>query len=62
LIKWYGLIEPANNECYEKAGFTNITSGDSGALPGSDISTNGVACEGKIQTSLLNGWNQLHQL
>jgi choline dehydrogenase-like flavoprotein len=47
---------------YEKAGFNNIQVEDSGALPGSDIHEMGGVRMGRDpKTSLLNGYNQLHE-
>lgn len=49
-------------EMFEKAGFTNISANDSKSPPGSDIhEMGGVRMGHDRDTSLLNGWNQLHQ-
>jgi choline dehydrogenase-like flavoprotein len=49
-------------EMYEKAGFKNIRTYDSNRTPGLDIHEMGGVRMGKDpKTSLLNGWNQLHQ-
>jgi choline dehydrogenase-like flavoprotein len=46
---------------YEKAGFTDIKVTDSKQAPGLDIHEMGGVRMGKDKkTSLLNGWNQLH--
>ena len=48
-------------EMYEKAGFTDIKVTDSKQAPGLDIHEMGGVRMGKNKkTSLLNGWNQLH--
>ena len=48
-------------EMYSAAGFTNITTSDSGQAPGLDIHEMGGVRMGKdAKTSLLNKWNQLH--
>ena len=48
-------------EMYEKAGFTDIKATDSKQAPGLDIHEMGGVRMGKDKkTSLLNGWNQLH--
>jgi len=48
-------------EMYEKAGFTDIKTTDSKQAPGLDIHEMGGVRMGKDKkTSLLNGWNQLH--
>jgi choline dehydrogenase-like flavoprotein len=49
-------------EMFEHAGFTDITANDSKSPPGADIHEMGGVRMGKDpKTSLLNGWNQLHQ-
>jgi choline dehydrogenase-like flavoprotein len=49
-------------EMFERAGFTDITANDSKSPPGADIHEMGGVRMGRDQkTSLLNGWNQLHQ-
>jgi choline dehydrogenase-like flavoprotein len=48
-------------EMYEKAGFSNIKATDSRQAPGLDIHEMGGVRMGRDKkTSLLNGWNQLH--
>ncbi|MDQ0108355.1 choline dehydrogenase-like flavoprotein [Chitinophaga terrae (ex Kim and Jung 2007)] len=48
-------------EMYTKAGFTNISTGDSKQAPGLDIHEMGGARMGKDpKTSILNEWNQMH--
>lgn len=48
-------------EMYEKAGFTEITTSDTGQAPGLDIhEMGGVRMGHDPETSLLNKWNQLH--
>jgi choline dehydrogenase-like flavoprotein len=48
-------------EMYEKAGFTNIKTRDTGQAPGLDIHEMGGVRMGRDpKTSLLNKWNQLH--
>ncbi len=48
-------------EMYTKAGFTDITTQDSGQAPGLDIHEMGGVRMGKdLKTSMLNQWNQLH--
>jgi choline dehydrogenase-like flavoprotein len=48
-------------EMFEKAGFTDIKATDSKQAPGLDIHEMGGVRMGKDKkTSLLNGWNQLH--
>lgn len=48
-------------EMYTKAGFTNIKATDSKQAPGLDIHEMGGVRMGRDpKTSLLNGWNQLH--
>lgn len=50
-------------EMYTKAGFTNIRTGDSKQAPGLDIHEMGGARMGKDpKTSVLNKWNQLHDV
>lgn len=50
-------------EMYEKAGFTNIQWSDSKQAPGLDIHEMGGVRMGKDpKTSLLNKWNQMHQV
>jgi choline dehydrogenase-like flavoprotein len=49
-------------EMFERAGFTDITVNDSKSPPGADIHEMGGVRMGKDpKTSMLNGWNQLHQ-
>lgn len=49
-------------EMYTKAGFKNIRTYDSNRTPGLDIhEMGGVRMGHDPKTSLLNGWNQLHQ-
>ncbi|HTE32886.1 MAG TPA: GMC family oxidoreductase [Chryseolinea sp.] len=51
-----------SQEMFEKAGFINIKVSDSKSPPGSDIhEMGGVRMGLDPKTSLLNGWNQLHQ-
>ncbi|MEP7268242.1 MAG: GMC family oxidoreductase [Saprospiraceae bacterium] len=51
-----------SKEMFAKAGFTNITAVDTKSPPGSDIHEMGGMRMGRDpKTSLLNGWNQLHQ-
>jgi choline dehydrogenase-like flavoprotein len=46
---------------YEKAGFTNIQTKDTGQAPGLDIhEMGGVRMGHAPNTSMLNQWNQLH--
>ena len=46
---------------FEKAGFVNITAGDSKSPPGADIHEMGGIRMGRDpKTSMLNDWNQLH--
>lgn len=48
-------------EMYTKAGFTNITTGDSKQAPGLDIhEMGGVRMGNDPKTSMLNKWNQMH--
>ncbi|MCB0846746.1 MAG: GMC family oxidoreductase, partial [Bacteroidetes bacterium] len=48
-------------DMFEKAGFTNIRTGDNGRVPGNDIhEMGGVRMGNNPETSLLNKWNQLH--
>lgn len=48
-------------EMYTKAGFTNISTGDSKQAPGLDIHEMGGARMGNDpKTSILNKWNQMH--
>ena len=50
-------------EMFEKAGFINIRSSDSKQAPGLDIHEMGGVRMGKDpKTSLLNEWNQLHNV
>jgi choline dehydrogenase-like flavoprotein len=49
------------SEMFEKAGYTNIKSGDDHRAPGLDIHEMGGARMGRDpKTSMLNEWNQLH--
>ncbi len=51
-----------SKEMFEKAGFTKISAVDTKTPPGSDIhEMGGVRMGLDPKTSLLNGWNQLHQ-
>ena len=51
-----------SKEMFEKAGFTNISAVDTKSPPGSDIhEMGGVRMGLDPKTSLLNGWNQLHE-
>jgi len=51
-----------SKEMFEKAGFTKISAVDTKTPPGSDIhEMGGVRMGLHPKTSLLNGWNQLHQ-
>ncbi|SEW51947.1 GMC oxidoreductase [Chitinophaga arvensicola] len=48
-------------EMYTKAGFTNISTGDSKQAPGLDIhEMGGVRMGNDPKTSMLNKWNQMH--
>jgi choline dehydrogenase-like flavoprotein len=50
-------------EMFEKAGFTNIKTSDDHRAPGLDIHEMGGVRMGKDpKTSLLNGWNQMHNV
>ena len=49
-------------EMYTKAGFVNIRTNDNKRRPGNDIhEMGGVRMGRNPKTSLLNGWNQLHE-
>ncbi len=51
-----------SKEMFEKAGFINVTAVDTKTPPGSDIhEMGGVRMGLDPKTSVLNGWNQLHQ-
>jgi choline dehydrogenase-like flavoprotein len=51
-----------SKEMFEKAGFTKISAVDTKTPPGSDIhEMGGVRMGLDPKTSMLNGWNQLHQ-